>query len=100
MSNTFSSAPYGVFTQRLALFTDDAGDASPSPNLLAQGLRGIEKESLRVTPQGTLAMTPHPRALGSALTNPVVTTDYSEALLEIITPAEPDVAMTLDSLDA
>ena len=100
MSNTFSSAPYGVFAQRLALFTDDAGDASPSPNLLAQGLRGIEKESLRVTQQGTLAMTPHPRALGSALTNPLVTTDYSEALLEIITPAEPDVAMTLDYLDA
>ncbi len=44
-------------------------------------------------------MTPHPRALGSALTHPSLTTDYSEALLELITPAEHDVAITLDKLD-
>lgn len=49
--------------------------------------RGIEKESLRVTPEGRIAQTPHPAALGAALTNPHVTTDYSEALLEFITPA-------------
>jgi len=49
--------------------------------------RGIEKESLRVTPAGHIAQTPHPAALGSALTHPHVTTDYSEALLEFITPA-------------
>lgn len=48
-------------------------------------LRGLEKESLRVTPQGTLALTPHPIGLGSALTHPQITTDYSEALLEFIT---------------
>ncbi|MFT5420370.1 MAG: glutamate--cysteine ligase [Candidatus Endobugula sp.] len=47
--------------------------------------RGIEKESLRITPNGTLSMTPHPEALGSALTHPHITTDYSEALLEFIT---------------
>ncbi|MFP5441846.1 MAG: glutamate--cysteine ligase [Gammaproteobacteria bacterium] len=49
--------------------------------------RGIEKESLRVTPEGRIAQTPHPAALGSALTNPHITTDYSESLLEFITPA-------------
>lgn len=49
--------------------------------------RGIEKESLRVTGSGRLAQTPHPKALGSALTHPHITTDYSEALLELITPA-------------
>jgi glutamate--cysteine ligase len=70
-----------------------------SGGTLAHGLRGIEKESLRVTRDGHLAMTPHPRALGSALTHPSLTTDYSEALLELITPAEPDPALTLERLD-
>lgn len=49
--------------------------------------RGIEKESLRVNAEGRIAQTPHPAALGAALTNPHLTTDYSEALLEFITPA-------------
>jgi glutamate--cysteine ligase len=48
--------------------------------------RGIEKESLRVTPDGQLAQTPHPIAMGSAMTHPYITTDYSEALIELITP--------------
>ena len=47
--------------------------------------RGIEKESLRATPGGALALTPHPLALGSALTHPNITTDYSESQLELIT---------------
>src|SRR5690606_13261909 len=55
------------------------------PQLLRGILRGIEKEGLRVDAQGRLANTPHPAALGSALTNPRITTDYSEALLELIT---------------
>ena len=44
-------------------------------------------------------MTPHPRALGSALTHPSLTTDYSEASLELITPAEPMRRITLAKLD-
>jgi glutamate--cysteine ligase len=47
--------------------------------------RGIEKESLRAMPGGGLARTPHPAALGSALTHPHITTDYSESQLELIT---------------
>jgi glutamate--cysteine ligase len=47
--------------------------------------RGIEKESLRATADSHLALTPHPLALGSALTHPNITTDYSEAQLELIT---------------
>ena len=47
--------------------------------------RGIEKESLRVTPAGDLARTLHPRALGSPLVHPCITTDFSEAQLELIT---------------
>jgi len=53
---------------------------------LQGGLKGVEKESLRVTPQGLIATTPHPKALGSALTNEHITTDYSEALIELVTP--------------
>jgi glutamate--cysteine ligase len=47
--------------------------------------RGIEKESLRVHTDGTLATTPHPARLGSALTHPHITTDFSESQLELIT---------------
>jgi len=47
---------------------------------------GIEKECLRVTGDGTIARTPHPAALGSALEHRFITTDYSEALLEFVTP--------------
>ena len=54
--------------------------------LLRAGLKGVEKESLRSRPNGRLAATPHPAALGSALTHPWLTTDYSEALLEFVTP--------------
>lgn len=58
-----------------------------APGLLAGGRKGIEKEALRVADDGTLAQTPHPARLGSALTNRYITTDFSEALLEFITPA-------------
>lgn len=53
---------------------------------LRGGRRGIEKESLRVTPDGYVAATRHPVAFGSALENRFITTDYSEALLEFVTP--------------
>ena len=53
---------------------------------LAGGLTGLEKENLRVGPDGAIAQTPHPTSLGSALAHPWITTDYSEALLEFITP--------------
>jgi glutamate--cysteine ligase len=56
---------------------------------LQGGLKGAEKESLRVTPRGLIAKSPHPAALGSALTNEHITTDYSEALIELVTPPFP-----------
>ncbi|MBL8330041.1 MAG: glutamate--cysteine ligase [Rubrivivax sp.] len=49
--------------------------------------RGIEKESLRIDASGALALTPHPAALGSALTHPCITTDFCESQLELITAA-------------
>lgn len=64
-------------------------------HLLGNGLKGIEKESLRISKQGQISQTDHPRALGSALTHPYITTDYSEALLEFITPPFADIKDTL-----
>jgi len=60
---------------------------------------GLEKESLRVAVDGGIAQTPHPRALGSALTHPSITTDYSEALIELVTPPFNHFCDTLDFLD-
>jgi glutamate--cysteine ligase len=74
---------------RLARFDQDC---------LAGGGRGVEKESLRVSPSGRIATTPHPRALGSALTHPWITTDYSEALLEFVTPPQASCWETLQFL--
>ena len=62
-------------------------------------LRGIEKESLRVSPEGRISLAGHPSGLGSALTNPYITTDFSEALLEFITPAFPDIDECLRVLE-
>ena len=59
---------------------------SGEPQIIQGGRKGLEKESLRVTPDGRIAQTPHPIALGSALTNEHITTDYSEALIELVTP--------------
>jgi glutamate--cysteine ligase len=76
---------------RLAAAADEA--------LLVGARSGLEKESLRVTADGEVATTPHPAALGSALTHPFITTDYSEALLELITPPFEDACTTLRFLD-
>jgi glutamate--cysteine ligase len=66
--------------------------------LLASLRRGIEKESLRVRPDGALAMTPHPHALGSALTHPHITTDFCEAQLELITGVHPSAQACMDEI--
>ena len=54
--------------------------------VLRGGRKGVEKESLRVSPSGELAQTRHPAALGAPLTNEHITTDFSEALIELVTP--------------
>lgn len=53
--------------------------------------RGIERETLRITPEGAIANTPHPISLGAALTNKWITTDFAESLLEFITPVDTDI---------
>ena len=60
--------------------------------------RGVEKESLRTLPNGALATTPHPKALGSALTHANITTDFSESQVELITGVHAGVQDCLDEL--
>jgi glutamate--cysteine ligase len=85
VSSVRPSTPYpgagGPLAARLAWLGAEGRGA-----LIRRGLRGVEKESLRVTAEGTLSRRPHPRALGAALTHPYITTDYSEALPELVTP--------------
>ncbi len=82
-----------LFTQRLALLNQE-----PYLSLLGEGLRGIERETLRVQTNGQLNTEPHPVALGSALTHPFITTDYSESLLEFITPAVASADLAVQKL--
>jgi glutamate--cysteine ligase len=49
-------------------------------------LRGIERESLRVTQEGKISQSNHPKSLGSPLTSEDITTDFAEALVELVTP--------------
>ncbi|MEJ8845957.1 glutamate--cysteine ligase [Variovorax rhizosphaerae] len=69
-----------------------------SPARLKGIRRGIEKESLRAQADGKLAATPHPLALGSALTHPHITTDFSESQLELITGVHASPEAALDEL--
>jgi len=84
---------YQKLRQRLARL-----DGNGTQGCFSGGKKGIEKESLRVSPDGNIAQTPHPPALGSALTHPYITTDYSEALIEMITPPLKKVGDTHDCL--
>ena len=82
-----------LLSQRLAVLNESANQQ------LTRIFKGLEKESLRVSEAGTLSQTPHPRALGSAMTHPSITTDFSEALLEFITQPTESTEKLLDDLD-
>jgi glutamate--cysteine ligase len=71
-----------------------------SPERLAGMRRGIEKESLRARPDGRLALTPHPALLGSALTHPHITTDFSESQVELVTGVHARAEDCIAELDA
>lgn len=72
---------------------------SSLPKKLLQGMqRGVERETLRMQQDGFLAQTSHPKGLGSALTHPKITTDYSEALLEFITSPKKNIHDVLKEL--
>lgn len=79
------------FSQKLAVF-------SANPEALKGIGRGVEREGCRITSDGTLSSFAHPKALGSALTHQWITTDFSEQLLEFITPVSHSVPELLDQL--
>ncbi|MBK5969218.1 MULTISPECIES: glutamate--cysteine ligase [Thiorhodovibrio] len=87
-------SPDPLFEQRLAALARLPADLLRDPYLI-----GLEKEALRVTPQGKVATSAHPKALGSALTHPYITTDFSEALIELVTPAVATPAAALEFLN-
>lgn len=62
--------------------------------------RGIEKEGLRVKSNSEISQNKHFVDLGSALTHPHITTDYSEALLEFISPVSDEPKVVLDFLSS
>ena len=72
--------------------------AALPPEALPGMRRGLEKESLRAAPDGALALTPHPAALGSPLTHPHITTDFSESQPELVTGTHGSVQACLDEL--
>jgi glutamate--cysteine ligase len=82
------------FAQRINVLQDQAVIKTLT------GIRhGIERETLRINPDGGLAQSPHQLALGSALTHEFITTDFSESLLEFITPPEVSVKKTIAQLN-
>ena len=84
---------YTLFENRIKSWMDLGKDS-----FLQESLFGLEKESLRVAEDGKISQLPHPPRLGSALTHPYITTDYSEALLELITPPLTPGSAALDFL--
>ncbi len=72
---------FKVIEQKLA----DINKAGLSARLADRQI-GLEREALRVNQRGSISQTAHPKGLGSPLVHPAITTDYSEALLEFITP--------------
>lgn len=85
---------YQLLKQRLSLLSN-----SDTEEALATSKIGLEKESLRVLPEGGIAQTSHPTAWGSPLTHPMITTDFSEALAELVTPPCDSVTEVIQSLD-
>lgn len=85
---------YQLLQHRLSLLA-----ASEIDDALAASKIGLEKESLRVSPDGGISQTPHPAAWGSPLTHPQITTDFSEALAELVTPPCGSVTEVIQSLD-
>ena len=61
--------------------------------------RGIEREGLRVDSNGTLSAKQHPEVFGSKLSHPMITTDFSESQLELITPVVADLDQTFETLE-
>ena len=68
--------------------------------LLIQGNFGLEKENVRTTPDGKIALSMHPSVLGDKTTHPYITTDFAEAQLEMVTPPLASPKETLDFMES
>ncbi|MGT2958925.1 bifunctional glutamate--cysteine ligase/glutathione synthetase [Streptococcus bovimastitidis] len=58
----------------------------PENTNILEATFGLEREGLRVTPEGKIAKSDHPSVLGSRTIHPYIQTDFSEEQLELITP--------------
>lgn len=68
------------------------------PNILMGIRRGIERESLRINFRGEISQKAHPKIFGSPLFHKWITTDFSESLIEIITPVNSNISYTFSFL--
>lgn len=66
--------------------------------LLLQGNFGMEKENVRVTYDGKIACSEHPKAFKSKIDNPYITIDYAESQVEVITPTFSSMQKSYDFL--
>lgn len=66
--------------------TEKIQQLKPYSALLKGNFMGLEKEGLRVSRKGDISQKPHPKAFGCSLTHPNITTDFSESLIELVTP--------------
>jgi len=69
-----------------------------NPKILNNIFRGIERETLRIKKNGSFSEKKHPYLLGSPLTHKWITTDFSENLLEFITPTSNNIDYLLSFL--
>ncbi len=70
------------------------------PELILKSGIGLEREGLRVTKTGELALSEHPTIFGEKLENFYITTDFSESQVEVITPVFYSTDETCDFLEA
>ncbi len=80
-------------------FTIENIKKSINSEQILEGLFGIEREGLRIHSNGELALTPHPEIFGDKLKNPVITTDFSESQIEIVTPCLDSIEKTHNLLN-
>lgn len=68
------------------------------PMILKNIFRGIERETLRIEKNGKFSSSKHPYLIGSSLTHRWITTDFSENLLEFVTPTSKNINYLLKFL--
>ena len=68
------------------IFTIEKIKKTNTTKEILKGRFGIEREGLRIKKNGELSLTKHPKIFGNKIENPLITTDFSESQIEIITP--------------